>query len=166
MSKIVIENKNLDGIPVNEFYIDDQIPKGLVFVQHGYRSNKERGADDLAIKIAREGFFVVTLDAYMHGERKIGPFIQGSETERLYYIPSIIRKTALDIIKLHKKFYYDFSKFDLVGISLGGMIAYYTSVVTQNIRNLVPVISTLKVTKQALKVLNDIGVNHDKYFTI
>jgi esterase/lipase len=55
--------------------------------------------------------------------------------------------------------------FDLVGISLGGMIAYYTSVVSQNVRNLVPVISTPKVTKQALKVLKENGVNPDEYFT-
>lgn len=165
MSKIIIENKRIEDIPVNEFYIEDYPYKGLVFVQHGYGSNKERGGDYLAIKIARAGFFVVCIDSYMHGERKEGPFVNGTDEERMYYVPSIIRKTALDIIKLHKTHYKEYQTFDLVGVSLGGMIAYYASTKTDCINKLVPTISTPKVTKQAYNILIANGVNPEEYFT-
>ncbi len=165
MSKIIIENKIIDGIPLNEFYIDGINCKGLVFVQHGYCSNKERGGDYIAIKIARAGFFVVCIDSYMHGERKEGPYIEGTDEERMYYVPSIIRKTALDIIKLHKTHYNQYQTFDLVGVSLGGMIAYYAATKTDRINKLVPTISTPKVTNQANYVLKLAGVNTDEYFT-
>lgn len=165
MSRIIIENKLLDGVPVNEYYIEDYIHKGLVFIQHGYRSTKERGADSLAIKIARCGFFVVAIDAYMHGERIEGPFIDGKESERLYHIPNIIRKTALDTIKIHKNFYKEYQNYDFIGISLGGMIAYYLSTKTSFIKKLIPVISTPNVTKQAITVLKKSGVNPDDFFT-
>lgn len=165
MSKIIIENTIVDGIPLNEYYIENSKYKGLVFLQHGYRSNKERGGDYLAIKIARDGYFVVCIDSYMHGERIAGPFVDGTEAERLYHIPGIIRKTALDIIKLHKTRYKDYQKFDLIGVSLGGMIAYYTAEKTAKVRKLIPVISTPKVTKQAEYVLKQNGVDLDAYFT-
>jgi esterase/lipase len=165
MSKIIIENKLVQGIPLNEFYLENHKYKGLVFVQHGYRSNKERGGDYLAVKIARDGYFVVCIDSFMHGARSEGPFIEGSEKERLYYIPSIIRKTALDIIKLHKTYYKEYQTFDLIGVSLGGMIAYYTSIRTDKINKLIPVISTPKVTKQAEWILKQNGINLVDYFT-
>lgn len=165
MSKLIIENKVLDDIPVNEFYLENEEYKGLVFVQHGYRSSKERGGDALAIKIARAGFFVVCPDAYMHGERKEGPYIDGTEEERLYYIPSIIDQSALDIIKLHKTFYQQYQKFDMVGVSLGGMIAYSVVSKTDKVRKLVPTISTPKVTNQAEYVLKLNGVDPKVYFT-
>lgn len=165
MSKIIIDNKVVDGIPLNEFYIENARYKGLVFMQHGYGSNKERGGDYLAIKVARDGYFVVCIDAYMHGERKEGPFISGTEEERMYYVPSIIRKTALDIIKLHKMYYQEYQTFDMIGVSLGGMIAYYTSIKTDKINKLVPVISTPKVTRQAEYSLKQSGVDIEKYFT-
>lgn len=165
MPRIIIDNKVVEGIPLNEYYIENVSYKGLVFMQHGYGSNKERGGDYLAIKVARDGYFVVCIDAYMHGERKEGPFINGSEEDRMYYVPSIIRKTALDIIKLHKTYYKEYQTFDLIGVSLGGMIAYYTAEKTNKINKLIPVISTPKVTKQAEHILKQNGVDLDKYFT-
>lgn len=164
MSKIIIQNKIADGIPLNEFYLEDETYKGLVFVQHGYRSNKERGGDSLAIKIAREKYFVVAIDAYMHGERKEGPYIKGEEKDRLYYVPSIIRKTALDIVKLHKTLYKNYQTFDMVGVSLGGMIAYSVVSKTGKVRKLVPVISTPKVENQANYVLRQNNINSKDFF--
>ena len=165
MSRIIIDNKTIEGIPLNEFYMENSSYKGLVFLQHGYCSNKEQGGDYIAAKIARDGYFVVCIDSYMHGERAEGPFIKGTDEERMYYVPSIIKKTALDIIKLHKKYYKEYQTFDMIGVSLGGMIAYYASTKTNKINKLVPVISTPKVTLQAEHVLEQSGVNLDEYFT-
>ena len=57
------------GIPYSEYRRVDIKSKGLVFIQHGYESNKNKGADYLAINLARIGYTSVAIDAYKHGER-------------------------------------------------------------------------------------------------
>ena len=44
MSRMIIETSNFEGIPYNEYSSDNMDIKGLVFIQHGFESNKNRGA--------------------------------------------------------------------------------------------------------------------------
>lgn len=143
MSKITIEEKTYDGIPINEYYKEDTELKGLVFIQHGFESNKNRGADYLAINLARLNFFVVSLDAYKHGLRVAEPYITQPEYLRFKEAFKVIDSTGDDIIKLHKELYINrFPLFDLVGVSMGGMITYNVSLKYDKINKLIPVIST------------------------
>lgn len=143
MQKITIETKVLDGIPVNEYYLEDYELKGLTFIQHGYQSNKNRGTDFMAVCLARLGYKVVSIDAYMHGDRIQEPFISMSNYKRFSAVFEVVTKTAKDIVFLHEKYYAaDFPKYDMIGISLGGMIAFYLCTITDKINKLVPAIST------------------------
>ena len=143
MHKIVIEEKLVNNIPLNEYYDENSAGyKGLVFVQHGFTSNKERGTDFLGIKLARKGFFVVSIDAYKHGRRMKEPFISGKEYEKFFDIFTVVKRTARDIERLFKKEYANaYSTYDMVGISMGGMIAFYLTTISSSIANVVPVIS-------------------------
>ncbi len=165
MSKIVINNIVKDSIPVNEVYIEGGTPKGLVFVQHGYLSNKERGGDYLAIPLARLGYFVVCVDAYKHGERKEEPFIDAPDFEKLQEVMLVITKTALDIKKLHEEFYTDYPTFDMIGVSLGGMVAYYLATETTKINKLIPVISTPDFLDKAIHAIHDAGLREEEVLT-
>ncbi|MGS0973268.1 MAG: alpha/beta hydrolase family protein [Candidatus Izemoplasmataceae bacterium] len=142
MHKIMIEEKLIDGIPLNEYVDLNCEVKGLVFVQHGFASNKERGTDYIAIKLAREGFLVVSIDAYKHGKRMKEPFISEPIYKQYFDIFTVVKKTARDIDRLFKKYYLNqFEKYDIVGISMGGMIAFYLTTISKHLSHVVPVIS-------------------------
>lgn len=164
MKKIIISTDIINGVPLNEYYLHDTEYKGLVFVQHGFQSNKNYGADYLALPLARLGFFVVSIDAYMHGERIEGPYIVKDEKGMLISATEVIRHTAIDYIKLHKKRYIErFPKYDFIGISLGAMTAFYLATKTDKIKKLVPVIGTPDYIHQAEYALSSVGLNFDDF---
>jgi len=143
MYKIRLEEKMLGEVPLVEVY-DEHVDeyKGLVFVQHGFSSNKERGTDFLVVKLARAGFFVVSIDAYKHGKRKKEPFISGEEYKRFFDIFTVVKRTARDIERIYKKYYKDtFTFYNMVGISMGGMIAFYLTTISKSLGKVVPMIS-------------------------
>jgi homoserine acetyltransferase len=150
MQKLLINTETYNGVPLNEYYLQDSEYKGLVFIQHGYQSNKNYGADYLALTIARLGFFVVSIDAYMHGERIEGSYLLKDAKGMLVDAPAVIRHTAIDYIKLHKKRYIDrFPVYDFIGISMGAMIAFYLATKTDKVNKLIPVIGTPDFIHQA-----------------
>ncbi|WP_158497939.1 prolyl oligopeptidase family serine peptidase [Candidatus Izimaplasma bacterium HR1] len=162
--KLSLNSEILNAVPLNEYYQKDIKHKGLIFIQHGYQSNKEYGADYLALTLARMGYFVVSIDAYKHGERIEEPYLSKNEQGMLLEAPAVIRHTSIDIIKLHRIRYKErFPKFDLIGISMGAMIAYYTATKTDKIRNLIPVIGTPDFMYQANHNLTAAGIKVDEY---
>ncbi len=164
--KLNLETSTIKGVPINEYYQEDIEYKGLVFIQHGYTSNKDYGADYLALTLARKGFFVVSIDAYMHGDRLEGPYAEKDEKNMLLYSPIVIRHTAIDIIRLHKHRYIDrFPKYDLIGVSMGAMISYYVATKTDKLKKLIPVIGTPDYMYQARYNLDLSGLNHKEFLT-
>lgn len=148
MGKIVISNSCYDNIPYNVYYKENINYKGLVFVQHGFGSNKERGTDSISLNLARNNYFVVSVDAYKHGERIEEPFISGPAYKMFADAIDVVHLTAKDILRLYDNvFAKSFNSFDVIGISLGGMIAYLLSTFTNKINKLVPVISSPMFTK-------------------
>lgn len=143
MSKIIIESKIYNEIPYNEYYDDCVKSKGLVFVQHGYESNKNRGADYLCLSLARLGFKAVSIDAYKHGQRIEEPFVSQEDYLRYADAFNVVDRTSKDIIKIYEDIYSkDYDEFDLIGVSMGGFIAYMVSIYSDYVSKLVPVIST------------------------
>lgn len=150
MSKLIIDNKFIQELPLNEYYIENIEYKGLVFLQHGFGSKKERGTDYLAINLARLGYFCVSIDAYKHGERIEEPFITDSIYKRYAAAFNVIERTAKDIDRLFNNHYVkNYKNYDFVGVSLGGMIGYYLSTISNDISKLIPVISTPMFTRLA-----------------
>jgi len=148
MDRIIINNCFFENIPYNEYFKENTAYKGLVFVQHGFGSNKERGTDTLGLNLARNNFFVVSVDAYKHGERISEPFISGPAYQMFASAIDVVHFTAKDILKIYTELYQkSFSSFDMIGISLGGMVAYLLSTFTSKINKLVPVISSPMFTK-------------------
>jgi esterase/lipase len=164
--KIVLNSRTVDTIPILEYYQEDRIYKSLVFVQHGYESTKEYGSDFLAIQLARMGYFVVAIDADKHGERIAEPYLTGTEKERLDEAFVVIKKTALDIRRIHHILYEkQFPTFDMIGISLGGMVAYYLATKTTKLKTLIPVISTPDFLPLAMYTVKMSGFDVESYFT-
>lgn len=116
--KVVKENKQIGIIPIVEYYKDSSFNKKLIIAQHGYGSEKGR-MKDLAVKLADAGYFVITPDAYGHGER--------NEAGQLS-LPEIIKQTTKEYDFLIEYYQNNMDvntdKFSIVGLSMGGMIAY------------------------------------------
>lgn len=106
-------------VPVIEYYVDDSSPKCLVILQHGLTSKKEEVAD-LARGIAENGFYVVTPDAYGHGENYGDPPLSVMEAAA---------ETSANYDKVVSAYeenqYVDTQNFGIVGFSLGGLAAYH-----------------------------------------
>lgn len=168
MARVIIDNSIFNGIPFNEYYQNNVKIKGLVFVQHGFQSNKNRGADYLCLNLARLGYKAVSIDAYKHGERKEEPFVSQEDYKRYADAFNVVDQTAKDIIEIFEKNYKtEFNSFDIVGISMGGFIAYMVSIYSNYVNKLIPVISTpqfekLVTTRDDIEDLKNYRVELDK----
>ena len=60
------------------------------------------------IELANHGFYVVALDAFMHGERISEPFVTGNFKDKQLKIFDIVRRTAKDIEYLYNHHYYTY----------------------------------------------------------
>lgn len=163
--RLTLDSRIVESIPLVEYKRDYYPYKGLVFIQHGYESTKEYGSDYLALELARRGFFVVAIDAYKHGERILEPYVTGSAEDRLNEAFIVVKRTALDIIRLHHNHYKEFPTFDFIGVSLGGMVGYYLATKTSRLGKLVPVISTPDFLHQAYHAVGAAGLDIDMFFT-
>lgn len=130
--------KIIDGIPLIEYY-DDTIGdyQGVVFLVHGHTGNKELyGLESLPNGFTERGYFVVSIDAYKHGERKEEPYFSNDGLLYTLAMPEVVIHTIHDIIHLYETYYKKISSRIIVtGTSMGGHIAfqmpkYYPSVDT------------------------------------
>src|SRR5665647_1200582 len=84
-TKVIKAPKKIGELFVIEYFLDNPSHKKLIILQHGYLSKKEH-QKDFATKLAANGYFVVTTDAYGHGQR--------NENTRVTMM-DIIKKTSL-----------------------------------------------------------------------
>lgn len=147
--KVILENRLIHGIPLLECYTIDQSvheeslgDKCLLFFNHGLDGVKEGNYTSI-IELAKHGFYVVALDAYLHGERRREPFISGDYKERQLMIFDIVRRTSKDIDYLYNHHYNKlFNNYSVMGISMGGAVAFYTATISKHIKGIIPVIGS------------------------
>lgn len=112
------------GIPVIELKQDN--PKGIFFLIHGHFGNKSlHQFGGLAERIHQLGFFVVSIDAYKHGERLAEPYITQDAVNTTYEMVSVIDQTIQDIMFLYTNHYSKIAQnVSVMGISMGGHISF------------------------------------------
>ena len=119
MSNILLKELNVDGIPVLEYIPLNTDIKGLIFVQHGYTSDKSTGAHFFSYPLAKKGYKIVSVDAYMHGDRVSEPFISGNDIDRRNTLFDVVDQTAKDIQHLYEiQYSKEFSSFDFIDLSI------------------------------------------------
>lgn len=157
--KRIVENSIINNIPVTEYYEDTDAKRPLIFYIHGFTSNREDGIIDIGLQLSKRGFFVVSLDAYMHGDRLDNRFKNASEIEKQKMIFEIIIQTAKDITKLMDHYknikLVDVSRIGITGISMGGMITYFTAAHNPLIKVAVPLIGTPTFIDLAMYSFNE-----------
>lgn len=137
--------KLLEGIPLNEYF--DETRKqylGLVLFVHGHTRNKDLDeADEFLTKFAQLGYFIVSIDAYKHGERLEEPYISGDWLEKTIDMPNVMEHTIQDLIFLYNRYYQSISNNVISsGFSMGGHIAFLMPKFLPNVKTIVPFIGT------------------------
>lgn len=146
------------GIPMNEYRLPDKKEyRGLLFVVHDFMSSKDHGLGLLPKRIAELGYKVVALDAYKHGMRKEPPFTNGLEIQKKMAMLEVVNQTALDIKFLYDNFYRnEFDNVGVIGVSMGGMVAFQMPRIMEDIKCLV----SFNGTPDMKALFHDRGYKH------
>jgi len=152
--KVILENKQIHGVPLIECYTLEALTtskeiqtkeirdKKLLFFNHGFLGSKENFYN-LIIDLARIGFFVVAPDAYLHGERTEQAFQTASHKDQELRLFEIVHHTGKDLQHLYENHYAkEFGDYHVMGISLGGMVGFYTTTISDDVIGLVSIIGT------------------------
>ncbi|MDP3129761.1 MAG: dienelactone hydrolase family protein [Bacillota bacterium] len=118
-------NRLIDGIPVTEYASTEaKTARGVFFLVHGHTGNRGHLAE-LATRVAEAGWLAVTVDAYLHGERRGEPYFSGDGRAQAMAMPEVLLHTCADLKHLTDTFYAAYAPhFFYGGTSMGGHIAF------------------------------------------
>lgn len=141
-----IEKININNIPIITYEKDDNSIKPLIFFFHGFTGNKENlmGRGE---KLAELGFFVVAMDAYLHGERMDEWFKILPNEIKYQYIIDIAIQTSHDAKYLWENIYKNnknikSDRFYTYGVSMGSMISYSLATITNELEGMVTLVGS------------------------
>lgn len=148
---IIVEKKNLQGIPVLVARKDDNEKKPLVILSHGFTLSKETYSEKGYLKeLAELGYYAVAIDNRLHGDRP-GPgfqecVIDASGKIRLEPLRLAIKETADDVKLLIDELStlkeVDKERIAMIGVSMGGFATYRAIVTDHRIKVGAPIISS------------------------
>jgi len=136
-----------DGIPLTIYNNDDQKKKPLIYFFHGFTGNKDANIMGRGEVLANMGFYVVAIDAYLHGKRMSDLEKIRSNVDKYEDIIEIVMHTAKDAKRLyHKYFKYEPNVLDdhyyLYGVSMGSLTAFYLSTIDPYVKAMAGLVCT------------------------
>jgi len=145
-NNIIISKTIIYEIPQVTYELNDGKKKPLLFFFHGFTGNKDMlmGRGEI---LAEMGFYVVAIDAHFHGDRMPDWFGKLDGSEKYKHIIDISIKTANDANKLWDSYYskqknISEQKFYVYGVSMGAMIAFKLSTITEKIKAMVTLVGS------------------------
>jgi esterase/lipase len=115
----------------------------LLFLQHGIYGNKEKSMNLLGVSLVKLGYHVIAIDAYKHGSRSEEPFVSKNEDQSTLETMAVVKHTSEDIVSIYQDHFQDtYPQFDIIGISMGGLMAHYITTITDAINTSVALISS------------------------
>jgi len=143
---MIIKKDIINDIPLITYELDNNEEKPLLFFFHGFTGNKDElmGRGEV---LANLGFYVVAIDAYLHGERMPDWFKAIPNEEKYQYIIDITIQTAKDAKDLWENVYKNSpkikgDKFFTYGVSMGAMTSYGLSTITKDIKAMVTLVGS------------------------
>jgi pimeloyl-ACP methyl ester carboxylesterase len=142
-----INSMILDGVPLTTYEVEDGTTKPLIYFFHGFTGNKDDNIMGRGEALANLGFYVVAIDAYLHGSRMSVLEKVRSNISKYEDIIEIVMHTAHDAKRLfHKYFKHDVNiKNDIYhayGVSMGSLTAFYLATQDPNLKTVVGLVPT------------------------
>lgn len=143
---MIIKDRIINEVPVITYELDNNTKKPLIFFFHGFTGNKDtlmgRGE-----KLAELGYYVVAIDAHLHGKRMTPWFKELPNEIKYQYIIDIAIQTAKDAKMLFEDV---FSKneniisdhFYAYGVSMGAAITFYLATITDKLKKAVTLVGS------------------------
>lgn len=144
---VIAKDKIYDGIPVTTYYFNDGKKKPVIFFFHGFAGERKAGIANRGVELAELGYYVVSLDAYLHGERQPKFFADLSYGDKQKEIVNIQIQTALDAKKLYDKYYRN-NKYVLsgdiytFGVSMGAGSAIYLASIMSEVKTVISMLGS------------------------
>ncbi|WP_025724528.1 alpha/beta hydrolase family protein [Acholeplasma granularum] len=159
----------LDGIPLTTYEIEDNKEKPLIYFFHGFSGNKDANIMGRGEILANLGFYVVAIDAYMHGERMSHFEKNRSNVKRYEDIIEIVIHTAHDAKHLFAKY---FSKMPLIikdsyhayGVSMGSLTAFYLGTIDTKLKMIIGIVPTPSFVEYYEDKANMYGFNEGFFY--
>ena len=155
MKRYIVETYQVQEIPVATLAEESAERRPVVFYVHGFGAGKREGLA-LGYRLAELGFFFVSVDAPMHGERldeRLKAVLEGrgnlaypagTGLDAFFLMHELIVQAAQDIDvliqHLEKDSRVDTSKIGMTGASMGGFATFYAAAHDPRIQVAVPMI--------------------------
>lgn len=164
-----IKSLNYNNIPIYYAAKSQNLP--IVVVLHGFTSNyhRQEARTGIITKLYENNFCVAAFDSVRHGNREgAEEFLQKESREQEEMLFDIVVESAMEmeeILKFIKKSGIgDGKRIGITGISMGGFIVFKTAELTDEVRYLVPMVSSPYFEEFAKYALKKIGIeNFEEY---
>lgn len=155
MQRIIVEKRDVNGIPLLTVCEEGARNSPLVFIIHGFTGDKTAEVA-LAYLLAEAGCFAVLPDAYLHGDRPGERLARSFQPEHAVYPPDtgldpyfllheIVEHTAADVSNLIDHFTndprVDADRVGVTGPSMGGFTTFVLAAREPRISAAAPMIS-------------------------
>jgi len=153
--RVILETYRVNEIPITTMADESAEGQPVVFYFHGFTADKRSGLL-LGYRLAESGFYFVSVDAPMHGERKSDRldailtgeadlvYPAGTGLNVLFLVGEIIVRIGQDIEvlidHLHGDSRADTSKIGVTGTSMGGFASFYLAAHSPQIQVAAPMI--------------------------
>lgn len=146
MGQVNINTYYYDGIPMNTYNFGDGKKKPVLFFFHGMTGDKNDPMRRAEV-LARKGFFVIALDAYLHGERTTDYFDKYDYGRKMQEIVNIQIQTSKDAMHIYHKYFKNdvrvaAGKVYAFGISMGGGCAFYLATIMEEVTAIATIVGS------------------------
>jgi len=168
--QVIIDTKKIQDIPILTMVPGGKSIYPVVFFIPGFKSGKETGLS-LGYKLAREGFYFVSIDPWLHGERYDmrlhqaadpkygGVYPEDTGLDAYFLMMKVIGRCLADVRTLIDELdgdpLADLEHCGMTGISMGGYASFLVFANLSRIQAAVPMIGLPSFTRCWLDVLDE-----------
>lgn len=159
----------LDGVPVTTYEVENGQKKPLIYFFHGFTGNKDANIMGRGEILANLGFYVVAIDAYLHGQRMSELEKKRSNVSKYEDIIEIVMHTANDASRLFEKYFmYEPTvkpdSYHAYGVSMGSLTSFYLATIDEKCKTVVGLVPMPSFVEYYTDKATMYGFNHGFFY--
>ena len=166
---MVINEYIFDGIPLTTYEQAEGLSKPVIFFFHGFTGDKDKNIMGRGEQLAKMGFYVVAMDAYLHGQRMPALEKHRNNPSKYEDIIEIAIHTAMDAKTLFHKYFKHMTNIETnhyyaYGVSMGSLSAFYLATIDPLLKALVALVPTPSFVEYYKEKAVNYGFNHGFFY--